>query len=188
MAGILSGKLVEIVPPNFTDSYGNSYQDITIQTDEGRFAGKIVSRHPYTQQAIGQMGQWTWENKKNKNGEDYLKFKKYNEKYAQSTPMQNAPPQPPQTQYAPPQPPSQNAQPPAGQPNAAEAKDMRTVRGNALNAVLSATDIPLDMVKEYLLASVGWIMTGDWTVKLYPVSTPKPPVTNDSPEYDEPDF
>lgn len=45
-------------------------------------------------------------------------------------------------------------------------REMRIVRGNALNAAMSAAEIPLDMVKDYLLAGVEFILTGKW--KLLP--------------------
>lgn len=79
--------------------------------------------------------------------------------------------------------------PPEGVSVAAEStndqREMRIVRRNALNAVMSATDIPLDMVKNYLLTSVQFILTGDW--KLNPPSYRKDePIVNE-PEPDAPD-
>ncbi len=43
-------------------------------------------------------------------------------------------------------------------------REMREVRATALTAVLSAADIPLDMVGEYLLTGVQFILTGNWNL------------------------
>jgi hypothetical protein len=52
----------------------------------------------------------------------------------------------------------------AQRPNGDQGKEMRIVRGNALNAVLSAADVPLDMIGDYLNAGVEWIMSGKWQI------------------------
>lgn len=51
------------------------------------------------------------------------------------------------------------------QPQGNNQKEMRIIRGNSLNAICSAMDIPLDMAKDYLLAGVQFILTGKWDVK-----------------------
>jgi hypothetical protein len=50
--------------------------------------------------------------------------------------------------------------------NSDPARDLSIKRGNALNAVMSATQIPSDKVGEYLVASMGWLNNGVW--KLLP--------------------
>ncbi len=47
-----------------------------------------------------------------------------------------------------------------GDPN----RDLHIKRGNALNAVFSATTIPSDLIADYLTAAVNWIDTGKWNV------------------------
>ena len=44
-------------------------------------------------------------------------------------------------------------------------KEQRIMRGNSLNAMMSAAEIPLDMVGEYLYAGVQFILTGKWDLK-----------------------
>ncbi len=43
-------------------------------------------------------------------------------------------------------------------------KELHIKRGNALNAVMSATTIPSDLIGDYLAAAVNWIDTGRWQV------------------------
>jgi len=68
----------------------------------------------------------------------------------------------------------QGPQQSAGRLNAQNAANdpstMRIVRGNALNAVMSAIEIPADAVEQYLLAGVQWILAGKWVVT--PPNTP----------------
>ena len=43
-------------------------------------------------------------------------------------------------------------------------RDLHIKRGNALNAVMSATTIAPDMIGQYLVASIGWINNGVWNL------------------------
>lgn len=68
------------------------------------------------------------------------------------------------------------------------ARELTIKRGNALNAVMSATTIPSDMIGNYLVASMGWLNTGVWNlpppnVKPEPwdVDNPPPPADEDIP-------
>ena len=53
------------------------------------------------------------------------------------------------------------------------ARELTIKRGNALNAVMSATTIPSDMIGSYLIASMGWLNNGVWNV-LPPNVKPEP--------------
>ncbi len=44
-------------------------------------------------------------------------------------------------------------------------QSMRIVRSNALNAVLSATEIPSDMIEDYLLSGIRFILGGGWRLE-----------------------
>ena len=59
---------------------------------------------------------------------------------------------------------SQSAPPPK------DDKEARIIRCNSLNAIMSATDVPLDMVGDYLIAGVEWIKTGLWSVAHKPAT------------------
>jgi len=63
-------------------------------------------------------------------------------------------------------------------------REMRIIRGNSLNATMSATQIPLDMVKDYLAAGVQWIMAGTW--ELNPLHKPAKRIQTE-PDAPEPD-
>ncbi len=101
---LISGTITGVGTPDFTDSYGNQYQNITIETTQGSMTGRIACKTPYTEQSIGSQGQWDSEQAQNQQGA-YNKFKKHYDKPYQS--QQGAPQNPPQA-------PSQ----PSGQQNA----------------------------------------------------------------------
>ncbi len=108
------------------------------------------------------------------------KFTKFDPKYAH-----------PQATGAPPQ--GQQAAPAAAQgtntpPPDPEPQSMRIVRGNALNAVMSATTVPSDMIKDYLLASVTWIMSGEWHLEPRMGNTNNPQAKERQPGEDEPNW
>jgi len=68
----------------------------------------------------------------------------------------------------------QAAQPVAQATNAAKAdydtkealKQLIIKRGNSLNATMSATTIPQDLISNYLVASMGWLNNGVWELKM----------------------
>ena len=87
--------------------------------------------------------------------------------------------QPPPQQSAPP--PQRGQQRPPASPESG-IKEMRIVRGNSLNATYSAIQIPLDMVEDYLLAGVGFILIGKWNLQNPPIEddpNPHPSITED---------
>ncbi len=57
---------------------------------------------------------------------------------------------------------------PAGPPK--DDKEARIIRVDSLEAVLGATDVPLDMVGDYLIASEEWIKTGVWSLAQEPAT------------------
>jgi len=63
--------------------------------------------------------------------------------------------------------------------------EMRIVRGNALNAVMSATQVSSDMIKEYLLTSVQFILTGEWTLQQKRYQGSNQPTTADGRPIDD---
>jgi hypothetical protein len=55
---LIQGTIKSIQPPDYSDNYGNQYQNITIQTIAGPITGRIARKNPYGQTDIGQQGQW----------------------------------------------------------------------------------------------------------------------------------
>ena len=93
------------------------------------------------------------------NADHEIEIWEYQQKwYGKLTATQPAAPQAPQGPQGPPE--------AAGEPNASTddngSKEMRIVRGNALNAVLSAVRINANDVDSHLVAGVTWILTGKW--------------------------
>lgn len=133
---IIQGTILKIDPPDYTDNYGNQYQNITVQTQAGPVLGRKASKTPYGVQDINRQVSWECEQKTNNRG-TYNKFTK---------------PQDPQ--YAQPAPP-QTAQGPSGPDwdKIAEGK----VRCNIISAILSAGNEPnIDSVRYW----VEYVMTG----------------------------
>lgn len=71
-------------------------------------------------------------------------------------------------------PPQQTRQGAAQQNN--EQRDMRIVRGNAVNAVFSATEVPLDKVESYLSRAVQYILTGNFRLATDSTNEPDPDI------------
>jgi hypothetical protein len=140
---IISGNISQVTPPDFTDRYGNQYQNITIETVNGPITGRIGSKKPYTQQNIGHNGQWDCEQAQNQQG-PYNKLKRHYD-----TPYQGQ------------QGPSQAA----GQPNAPQDREIYIIRQAVLKAVLSGCEIPLDMVADYLKTGYQFVFSGRWDLR-----------------------
>ena len=106
-----------------------------------------------------------------------MKFKKINADYQQQPPQQNG-------QQAAPQPTGAT-----NDPNGMDSRKQSEIRrGNALNAIFSATEIPSDMVEQYLNAAVNWIKNGKWLLNC-PIDQPdktQPGVTEYVPVDDTP--
>lgn len=98
---LIQGPIEAINPPDFTDQYGNQYQNITVSTAAGPVTGRIGSKKPYTAQDIGRAGQWDSEQKQGKQGA-YNRFKRhYDTPYQGQQQGQQAPQQPTQRPNAP---------------------------------------------------------------------------------------
>lgn len=188
---IISGTIQQVSPPDYTDKYSNQYQNITVNTPQGMVTGRIAAKNPYALQDIGKQGQWDIEQASNLQGQ-YNKLKKHYDQPYQGGQQAVAPPQaalersglpaaPPQSAVYSPQAPVSIPKPPNGEPN------MYIIRGNALNAIFSAADIPLDMVKDYLLAAVQFILSGEWKLTPSTSLSKKLPSENDD-DYDEAPF
>lgn len=168
---LIQGTIQAVSPPDFQDKHNNHYQNITIQTVQGPVTGRIGTKNPYTNQNIGQQGQWDCEQAQGGQG-PYNKLKKHYDR-------------PYQGQQAP--------QQAAQATNAPQNREMHIMRLAVLKAVLSATDIPLDMVNDYLLASMQFAFTGKWSVRLPTTPNPAmggeefpeefPPPNNDIPDF-----
>lgn len=164
----ISGTIQSVGPPVGSDQWGNQYQYITINTPNGPITGRIGTKKPYTTQNLNQQGQWEVTQGADQSGQPENKFKKhYDTPYrgGQYAP-QNAPQGPPQA---------------AGTPNVPQNKDMHIMRLAVLKAVLSATEIPLDMVRDYLMAGVQFTFTGKWAVTpaMPSSATPSPAMGGD---------
>lgn len=73
---LIQGQITAIMPPNFTDQWGNKYQDVTVQTAQGDISGQKASKTALTQQDIGTQIEWNLEVKQNTRNQNYNKFTK----------------------------------------------------------------------------------------------------------------
>ena len=164
-------------PSEPTGQYKIIYQDITITDQQGKeWYGRIGSKQGYQDNTSISV---TVEEKQGQDG-PYNYFRKYDPQYPDRAAPQQAQisqkgsfdatgkyqSTPSQAQEAPSQPAQSQKSPNKGKSTPDGEKEMRIVRGNALNAVMSATEIPADMVKNYLTSSVQWILTGRWEFRL----------------------
>lgn len=139
------------------------YQDVTITDKQGvEWPGRIGSKQGYEEDTPisvtvevkqGDEGPWNY-------------FRKYNPQYSDNTSGGQGAPS--RRQPSTPQRGQQDASQPAGPPQ--DDKEARIIRGNSLNAIMSATDVPLDMVGDYLVAGEEWIKTGVWSVAHKPAT------------------
>ena len=142
---LITGTILKVEPPDYTDNYGNQYQTITIQTQAGPMIGRKASKTPYGVQDINKQVSWECEQKTNNRG-PYNKFTK---------------PQDPQ--YAQPQQAQQATPQAAGQPYASPShKDGVIKRLALLKAVMP--EIPLDMIGDYLKAADNYAETAQWVL------------------------
>jgi hypothetical protein len=70
---LIQGNIIAIMPSDYTDTWGNKYQNITVQTAQGEIEGRKGSKTEYTQNDIGKQIKWVCEKARNKRGE-YNKF------------------------------------------------------------------------------------------------------------------
>lgn len=172
----ITGTIITISPPDYTDGYGTHYQNLVVQTPSGAVVGRKGAKTPYVSpQDLNRQVTWDVEVKTNSNGE-YNYFRKpqdprYATNVAQPSP-QPAPPQAPQGQQQPPQ-----------QPN---AREDCIIRQACLKAVFSAAEIPLDMIGEYLTTAVNYAKTGQW--QLSPNALPAGRPVDYVPPVDESDI
>lgn len=73
---LLTGTITRVEPPDFSDKYGNQYQNIYIDAGNGELKGRIGCKKPYTQESIGSQGQWECEQASSPQGQ-YNKLKKH---------------------------------------------------------------------------------------------------------------
>ena len=73
---LIQGEIVAIMPPNFTDSWGNQYQDVTVRTVRGDVQGQKASKTALTENDIGTQIEWNIEVKQNQRNQNYNKFTK----------------------------------------------------------------------------------------------------------------
>ena len=73
---LVQGEIVAIMPPNFTDNWGNQYQDVTVRTAQGDISGQKASKQVLTENDIGAQVSWNCEPKQNSRGQNYNKFTK----------------------------------------------------------------------------------------------------------------
>lgn len=146
----ITGTILQVTPPDYTDNYGNQYQNITIQTQAGPVIGRKGSKTPYGVHDVNKQVTWECEQKTNSRG-TYNQFRMPQDpQYAQ--PQQGQPPQP---QQAP--------QQAAGQPYSSPShKDGVIKRLAILKAIMP--EIPLDMIGDYLKAADNYAETGQWVL------------------------
>lgn len=140
---LITGTILQISPPDFTDNYGNHHQNITIQTQNGPVIGRKGSKTPYAVQDLNKQVSWECEQKTNSRGA-YNKFTMPQDpKYAQTAPQQ----------------PQQAAQQAVQQPNVPQGEDKAVgmVRHGVVCAYISASVDPDIQTCNYW---TQYIMTG----------------------------
>ena len=73
---LIQGEIVAIMPPNFSDSWGNQYQDVTVRTVSGDILGQKASKTALTENDVGAQVEWNIEVKQNSKKQNYNKFTK----------------------------------------------------------------------------------------------------------------
>ncbi len=73
---LIQGQIVAIMPPNFTDQWGNQYQDVTVRTAQGDIVGQKASKTALTENDVGAQVEWNIEVKQNQRNQNYNKFTK----------------------------------------------------------------------------------------------------------------
>ena len=132
-----TGTIEQIVPDGGYQGqkgYIHTFQ-MTVKCPDGTFTGQIGSKSAVYPMTIGQEI-----SVEVTNTEHGVRFKKFNPQYAQGG--------------------SQGGGGQKADPN----RELHIKRGNALNAVMSATTIAPDLIGDYLAAAVNWIDTGQWQV------------------------
>ena len=154
----ISGNIANVVPEGgYQGQFGYVYTfQMTIQTPDGAYkTGQIGSKsqvYPLVSGAPISVEVSSYQGT--------TRFKKFDPQYGQPSQGQS--------------PPQQSQQgPPVTSESTNDQRDMRIVRGNALNAVMSATRIGSDEIGEFLLTGVQFILTGVW--KLSPPTHSQPP-------------
>lgn len=170
----INGIVREVQDTRYTEDKGTPFQ--RIQIDDGQMQRQVKiwqgKGQPLNQNQIGQKLQFrvkgytsTFDNNVYLSG-----FWNANAQVSQGQPQNQPPPQrAPQGGSRPPQ--QANGQ-----------KEMRIVRGNALNAICSATEIPLDMVEQFLNRGVQFILTGNWRPATDRSNAPEPDPSIQAPE------
>ena len=136
---LVQGPIISIEPPDYTDDYGNHYQNIVVRTVSGDIKGRIGTKKPYTEQNLQQQGQWDCEAKEGGQGL-YNKFKKHYDKPYQG---QQAPSQPAQATN------EQQSAPQGKKEPDWDAKDLRMARMNALTNSTRLICLIAETNKEY---------------------------------------
>ena len=152
----ITGQITNIQPKGgYQGQKGYIYTfDMAIQSPQGQHIGEIGSKSQIYPMQLGET--IIVDVTKTEHG---VRFKKVNPKYAGSP---------------------QNAQQPTGKPN---DNQLHIRRGNALNAIMSATEIPSDKIGDFLNAGLRWIETGQWS--LLPPRVQTPPAENPPPSEDD---
>ena len=147
---IIQGQVTQVLPPHYTDDFGNLHQWVTVQTDNGPIVGVKASKKELSPNFVNQQVGWDMVNMKDGQGQLYNKFKR--------PPQQNLQAQTQQVQTAINQG-TQAYQQPAQKPNVPQ-KDERAegmVRHGVVCAYIGAgVDPDIQTVKYW----TEFIMTG----------------------------
>lgn len=142
----ITGTILKVEPPDYTDNYGNQYQNITVQTAAGPVIGRKASKTPYGVQDINKQVSWECEAKTNNRGA-YNKFTKPQDpQYAQPGTPQG---------YQQPSQPSQAAQRPNASPQGQD-RTVGMVRHGVICAMIAGNCVNYD----YAIELTNFIMTG----------------------------
>ena len=140
---LISGTISQVTPPDFTDPHNNQYQNITIQTSNGPYEGRIASKHPYTNEDLKSSGQWDSEVE----GPDGRKYNRLRKHRDQPYPGQQDP------QYA-----QQGNQQPAGN-SQGENRAVGMVRHGVVCAGIQSIQIECKTIEDCNYWT-NFIMTG----------------------------
>jgi hypothetical protein len=72
---LVQGQIIAIIPPDYSDNYGNQYQNITVRTAQGDIQGRKASKQALTENDINRQVEWNCEQAQSRRGV-YNKFTK----------------------------------------------------------------------------------------------------------------
>lgn len=177
---LVQGQIVAIMPPDYSDNYGNQYQNITVRTAQGDIQGRKASKQALTQNDINTQVEWNCEQAQSKRGA-YNKFTKPQDpQYASQNQQQGV------------QQPAQRTNAPISAPNNRDASICRQTAGKVAAEILTNIVDKSDManisaeVIRIAKPIADWFLMGKEPAQQYQanpqyVGDEPPPPTDDIP-------